>query len=80
MPNRLGNGSFSLDFSPDGKLLASGAADKFLRVSSVISGKLLKNFEGHTHHVLGVSWKQDGRTLVSAGNGRIAYIWRYCCF
>ena len=68
---------FSLDFSPDGKLLASGAADKFLRVSSVISGKLLKNFEGHTHHVLGVSWKQDGRTLVSAGADGLVKVWNF---
>ncbi len=66
---------FSLDFSPDSKLLASGGADKFLRVSSLESGKLLKSFEGHTHHVLGVSWNQDGRTIASAGADALAKSW-----
>ncbi|HKP38741.1 MAG TPA: c-type cytochrome domain-containing protein, partial [Pyrinomonadaceae bacterium] len=54
----------AVDFSPDGKMLASGAADKFMRVLDLASGKVIKNFEGHTHHVMGVSWKRDGRTLV----------------
>src|SRR5204862_2984918 len=64
-------------FSPDGTLLASGAADKFLRVSSLSSGKLLKSFEGHTHHVLGVGWKQDGRTLASAGADALVKVWNF---
>src|ERR1041385_711569 len=54
---------FALDFSRDGKLLASGAADKFARITDVASGKVVKSFEGHTHHVLGVSLRADGRTL-----------------
>jgi WD40 repeat protein len=67
---------FSLDFSPDGKSIASGAADKFLRVSSVESGKLIRTFEGHTHHVLGVAWKSDGRTLASAGADGVLKTWK----
>jgi WD40 repeat protein len=30
-------------------------------------GKFVKSFEGHTHHVLDVGWKSDGKLLVSAG-------------
>src|SRR5207249_1307795 len=54
---------FGLDFSADGKYLASSAADKFVKVLDLTTGKVVKTFEGHTHHVLGVSWKRDGRTL-----------------
>ena len=43
----------SLDFSPDGKLLASGGADKMARVTEIASGKQVNLFEGHTHHVHG---------------------------
>ena len=39
------------------------------------SGKLVKTFEGHTHHALGVSWKRDGRTLASAGADRTVKLW-----
>src|SRR6185436_8229461 len=66
---------FALDFSPDGKFLASGAADKFVRVIDLASGKIAKSFEGHTHHVLGVAWKRDGRTLASAGADNVVKTW-----
>jgi WD40 repeat protein len=67
----------SLDFSADGKYLASGAADKFAKVLDLSSGKVVKAFEGHTHHVLGVSWKRDGRTLASAGADNVIKVWDF---
>jgi WD40 repeat protein len=67
----------SLDFSPDGKLLASGGADKAVRVSEVNGGKVAKVFEGHTHHVLGVAWRADGRVLASAGADNTVKVWDY---
>jgi len=75
LPSVHSDSVLCLDFSPDGKRLASGAADKFMRVSSLESGKLLRTFEGHTHHVLGVAWKADGRTLVSAGADGLLKVW-----
>ncbi len=66
---------FALDFSADGKFLASGAADKFAKVVELASGKVVKVLEGHTHHVLGVSWKRDGRTLATAGADNVAKLW-----
>jgi WD40 repeat protein len=68
---------FSLDFSPDGKYLASGAADKFVKVIELGTGKLVKQFEGHTHHVLGVSWNRNERTLASAGADNVVKIWDF---
>ena len=67
----------SLDFSPDGKLLASGAADRFARVTDLASGKVVKAFEGHTHHVTSVSWKRDGRTLATGGADSVVKIWDF---
>lgn len=68
---------FSLDFTADSKYLASGAADKFVRVVDLANGKVAKSFEGHTHHVLGVSWKRDGRTLMSAGADNVIKVWDF---
>ncbi len=68
---------FSLDFSPDGKYLASGAADKFVKVIDLGTGKLVKQFEGHTHHVLGVSWNRNERVLASAGADNIVKVWDF---
>ena len=66
---------FSLEFSPDGQLLASGAADKMARVLDLATGRIVRSFEGHTHHVLGVSWSADGRTLATAGADNIVKVW-----
>lgn len=67
----------SLDFSPDQKYLASGGADKFLRVFDLATGKQVKAFEGHTHHVQGVSWEHNGRTLASAGADKVVKVWDF---
>lgn len=65
----------TLDFSPDGRHLASGGADKVVRVTELASGKMVKVFEGHTHHVLGVAWRADGRLLASAGADNVVKVW-----
>ncbi|HKS37001.1 MAG TPA: hypothetical protein VJW76_07420, partial [Verrucomicrobiae bacterium] len=67
----------SLDFSRDGKFLASAASDRFARVVEVASGNVVKQFEGHAHHVLGVSWRKDGRTLASSGADNVIKIWDF---
>jgi len=67
----------ALDFSADGKFLASAAADRFVRVTDLALGKMVKAFEGHTGYVLGVAWKRDGRTLESAGADNVIKVWDF---
>ncbi len=67
----------SLDFSPDGKYLASSSADRFVRVLDLETGKIVKAFEGHTSYVLDVAWKSDSRTLASAGADNVIKIWDF---
>jgi WD40 repeat protein len=67
----------SLDYSADGRHLASGGADRFVRVLDLTTGKLVRSFEGHTHHVLGVSWKRNGRTLASSGADNVIKVWDF---
>jgi WD40 repeat protein len=68
---------FGVDFSRDGKYLASCAADKFVKVFELHSGKQVRSFEGHTHQVLGVSWKADGSLLASAGADNQIKVWNF---
>jgi WD40 repeat protein len=68
---------FGVCFSPDGTKLATCAADKFVKVFEIPSGKFLKSFEGHTHHVLDVGWKADGKLLASAGADNAIKVWDY---
>jgi WD40 repeat protein len=66
---------FTLAFSPDGRYLASGAADRFAKITELATGKTLRVLEGHTHHVLALTWKSDGHTLVTAGADNLIKIW-----
>jgi WD40 repeat protein len=68
---------FGVRFSPDGSKLASGAADKLLKVTRVADGKELKSFEGHTHHVLAVDWKSDGKQIVTGGGDNVVKVWEF---
>ncbi len=64
-----------LDFSPDGKRLASGAADKLTLVTEISTGKQVNAFEGHSHHVMGVAFRSDGRVLATAGAEGTVVTW-----
>jgi WD40 repeat protein len=68
---------FGLEFSPDGRFLASSAADRFVKIWNVATGTHHRSFEGHTHHVLGVSWKSDGKVLASCGADNVIKIWDF---
>ncbi len=62
-------------FSPDGRRVASSAADKTIRVLDVAGGKVIRSLEGHTHHVLSVAWQDDGQTIASAAADQTVKIW-----
>lgn len=64
-----------LDFSPDGRWLASGASDKLAKVTEVATGKQVHVLEGHTHHVLGVAFRGDARMLATAGGDGVVLVW-----
>lgn len=68
---------FGLRFSPDGTLLASAGADKFMKVTRVADGKEVKSFEGHTHHVLAVDWKDDNKQIVTGGADNVLKLWDF---
>ena len=55
---------------------ATGAwPDKAVRITDLSTGKVVKVFEGHTHHVLGVTWRADGRMLASSGADNVVKVW-----
>ena len=57
----------SLAYSPDGKTIASGGRDTFVRLWDVETGALKAKLTGHTGDVNSLAFSPDGKTLASAG-------------
>jgi len=61
---------YGLCFSPDGKSVAFGCADKTVRLIGVSDGKELMKFDNHSDWVLATTFTVDGKRLLSGSRDR----------
>lgn len=66
---------FAVSFSHDGRWLASGSADKTVRVWDVVTGEEVVRLDGAAGIVHSVAWSPDGRTLASGGRDGVVRVW-----
>ena len=73
----LSHGSYvyAVAFSPDGKRLATGIADKVIRLWDVASGTQVGDLHGHTSYIHALAFSPDGTRLVSASGDYTVRIW-----
>jgi len=64
-----------VQFSPDGRLIASASFDKSLRLWCGKSGRFLAVFRGHVQAVYQLAWSADSRVLVSASADSTLKLW-----
>ena len=61
---------YGLSFSPDGKTVAVGGADKIARLIGVEDGKIHVEFKAHADWVLGTVFSLDGKQVVTGGRDK----------
>jgi WD40 repeat protein len=66
---------FSLSWSPDGKQIVSGSADKTAQVWNCQTGKRTVLFKEHTASVNVVAWSPNGQWVASGGSDNRMFIW-----
>lgn len=66
----------SVDFSPDGDLVASGSVDNTLRLWRVVQGSLLRTMRGHPFPVLSTKFSPNGAILATGSTDGTIRIWR----
>ena len=65
-----GDSVFGVSWSPDGRRLAFGGADKSVRVIDAGDGRERMRFDNHSDWVLRTAWLNDGNRLLSGSRDR----------
>ncbi|WP_242045546.1 MULTISPECIES: WD40 repeat domain-containing protein [unclassified Calothrix] len=66
---------FSVAFSPNGKILATGDANGEIRLWQIDDGQPILTFKGHTGFVRSVAFSPDGQTLASGSVDKTIKLW-----
>jgi hypothetical protein len=65
-----------VQFSRDGKWIASGSFDRTIRVWRADNGQLVRVLRGHEQAVVGIAISPDSQLLASGGDDSTVRIWR----
>ncbi|MBD2186628.1 WD40 domain-containing protein [Pseudanabaena mucicola] len=65
----------SVAFSPNGQILASGSADRTVKLWNPHTGKLIKTLQGHRSWVWGIAISPDSKFLASGSYDHTVKLW-----
>ena len=67
---------YSVAFSPNGQVIASGSDDETIRLWDANTGAHLRTLEGHTKSVTDVAFSPDGQVIASGSFDDTIRLWR----
>ncbi len=67
---------FAVAISPDGQILASGSADKTIKLLQMNTGQELGTLRGHTDAVISLAITPDGQILASGSADKTIKLWQ----
>ncbi len=65
----------TIDWSPDSKLIVSGAEDKNVRIWNPLTGETALTYARHPAELLSVAWSPNGKLIASGGRASAAQVW-----
>lgn len=69
------HGVWAVAFSPDGNVLASGGAERLVRMWDIETGRLLRSLRGHTNDIRAIVFTPDGQILATGSEDRTIRLW-----
>ncbi|MGF2036143.1 MAG: caspase family protein [Nostoc sp. CmiVER01] len=66
---------YSVAFSPDGKMIASGSWDKTVKLWNAATGKEITTLNGHSFSIWGLAFSPDSKTIASASADATVKLW-----
>jgi WD40 repeat protein len=66
---------YSVNYSPDGKRIATSSADKTAKIWDANTGELLLTMTGHTDEVWGLSYSPDSKRVATTSADKTAKVW-----
>jgi WD40 repeat protein/uncharacterized caspase-like protein len=66
---------YSVAYSPDGRMLASGSEDKTVRLWDAATRREIRTLTGHDGRVMAVAFSPDGKLIASSGDDGRVIVW-----